>query len=80
MPTVFISYSWDSAEHRAWVRRFASDLRAEGIDAWLDQWDVQLGDDVTEFMERSVSQADYVLLMCTENFARKANERHGGLL
>jgi TIR domain len=79
MPTVFISYSWDSADHRAWVRRLAGDLRAAGVDAWLDQWEVQLGDDVTEFMERSVSQADYVLLVCTEQFARKANERRGGV-
>lgn len=79
MPTVFISYSWDNAEHKTWVRRLAGDLRAQGIDAWLDQWEVQLGDDVTEFMERGVSQADYVLLVCTEEFARKANERHGGV-
>jgi predicted Rossmann-fold nucleotide-binding protein len=79
MPTVFISYSWDDPEHKAWVRRFAGDLRAKGIDAWLDQWELQLGDDVTQFMERGVSQADYVLLVCTENFARKANERHGGV-
>lgn len=79
MTTVFISYSWDNNEHKAWVRRFAGDLRAQGIEAWLDQWEVQLGDDVTEFMERGVAQADYVLLVCTENFARKANERRGGV-
>ena len=79
MPTVFISYSWDSPEHKAWVRRFAEDLRAKGVDAWLDQWEVRLGDDVTLFMERGVSQADYVLLVCTENFAQKANGRHGGV-
>jgi hypothetical protein len=79
MPTVFISYSWDSPQHKGWVRQFAGDLRAQGIDAWLDQWEVQLGDDVTAFMEQRVSEADYVLLVCTENFARKANERHGGV-
>lgn len=79
MPTVFISYSWDSPEHRAWVRGLAGDLRRNGVDAWLDQWEVQLGDDVTEFMERGVTQADYVLLVCTDNFARKANGRRGGV-
>ena len=79
MTTVFISYSWDNTEHKAWVRRFAGDLRAQGIEAWLDQWEVQLGDDVTEFMERGVAQADYVLLVCTEYFARNANERRGGV-
>jgi len=79
MPKVFISYSWDSPEHRAWVRAFAGDLLSNGVDAWLDQWEVQLGDDVTEFMERGVTQADYVLLVCTENFAQKANGRRGGV-
>lgn len=79
MPTVFISYSWDDEEHRTWVRTLATDLRAKGVDAWLDQWEVRLGDDVTEFMERCVSTADYVLLVCTESFAKKANTRSGGV-
>jgi hypothetical protein len=79
MRTAFISYSWESDEHRNWVRRLATDLRSNGVDAWLDQWEVRLGDDVTEFMERSVSTADYVLLICTETFAKKANSRSGGV-
>jgi hypothetical protein len=60
MPTAFISYSWDSDEHRNWVQRFATDLRYQGVDAWLDQWELRLGDDLTTFMERGVSEADYV--------------------
>ena len=79
MPTVFISYSWDSTDHKAWVRRLAEDLRARGITIWLDQFDLRLGDSITAFMERAVTEADYVLLVCTENFGRKANERHGGV-
>ena len=79
MPTAFISYSWESEEHRSWVRTLATDLRASGVDAWLDQWEVRLGDDVTEFMERCVSTADYVLLVCTEVFGKKANSRRGGV-
>jgi hypothetical protein len=79
MPTVFISYSWDTDAHKAWVRRFGDDLRARGITVWLDQFELRLGDDVTAFMERGVSQADYVLLVCTEGFGRKANERRGGV-
>lgn len=79
MPTVFISYSWDTDEHKAWVRRFGEDLQARGIAVWLDQFELRLGDDVTKFMERGVSEADYVLLICTENFGQKANERHGGV-
>jgi hypothetical protein len=37
-PTFFISYSWDTEEHKAWVREFAARLRADGIDVTLDQW------------------------------------------
>jgi TIR domain/SLOG cluster4 family len=79
MPTAFISYSWDSEEHKKWVRKLASDLRANGIDPWLDQWEVHLGDSVTEFMQRCVSTADYVLLVCTETFGKKANSLSGGV-
>lgn len=79
MPTAFISYSWDSNDHKAWVRRLGEDLRARGVSVWLDQFDLRLGDDVTRFMERGVSESDYVLLVCTENFGQKANERRGGV-
>lgn len=79
MPTAFISYSWDSDAHRDWVRSLATDLRNLGVDAWLDQWELQLGDDVTSFMEHGISEADYVLLICTDLFAGKANARRSGV-
>jgi predicted Rossmann-fold nucleotide-binding protein len=79
MPTAFISYSWDSEEHKKWVHKLATDLCASGVDAWLDQWEVRLGDSVTEFMQRCVSTADYVLLVCTEKFGEKANSLSGGV-
>ncbi len=37
-PRVFISYSHDSAEHRDSVLAFADRLRADGIDAMIDQY------------------------------------------
>ena len=79
MPTVFVSYSWDTAGHKAWVRRFGEDLRTRGITVWLDQFELRLGDDVTSFMERGVTQADFVVLVCTENFGQKATQRRGGV-
>jgi len=79
MTTAFISYSWDSAEHKDWVRRFGEDLQARGITVLLDQFALRLGDDVARFMEQGVSEADYVLLICTENFGQKANQRRGGV-
>ena len=37
-PSVFLSYSHDSVAHKAWVRKLAEDLRGQGVDATLDQW------------------------------------------
>ena len=79
MPTAFISYSWDSDAHKAWVRHFATDLRSSGVTVLLDQWEVRLGDDVTQFMEQGVAKADFVILVCTEAFATKANNRSSGV-
>lgn len=78
-PTAFISYSWESDEHRKWVNRFAADLRDSGVIVLLDQWAVRLGDDVTTFMEQGLKNADFVLLVCTEDFAGKAMSRTKGV-
>jgi hypothetical protein len=79
VPSVFISYSWDSPAHRDWVARFAADLRSAQVDVILDRWHVQLGDDVTQFMEQAISRAEFVLLICTEKFAEKAAARLSGV-
>jgi len=79
VPTAFISYSWDSNEHKNWVRDLAVRLRDEGVDVMLDQWHLAPGDPLPEFMERAVSENDFVLLVCTPNFKAKADERRGGV-
>jgi hypothetical protein len=77
-PRVFISYSWDSIEHRRWVRLLAERLRINGIDARLDQWHVKAGESFTRFMEEEVTASDFVIVVCTPAFARKSNTRQGG--
>jgi hypothetical protein len=78
-PKVFISYSWDSPEHNQWVAGLATLLRQKGIDAILDQWHVQPGEDVGLFMERSVRESDRVLVICTESYVDRARKRKGGV-
>jgi hypothetical protein len=50
-PSVFLSYSHDSVAPKAWVRKQAEVLRAQGVDATLDQWDLQHGAELVAFME-----------------------------
>lgn len=78
-PSAFVSYSWDSDEHKDWVCNLATRLRNEGIDVTLDQWHLFPGDPLPEFMERAVRENDFVLLVCTPNFKEKADNRKGGV-
>jgi hypothetical protein len=78
-PRVFISYSHDSASHKEWVLDFASTLRKRGVDAVLDQWDLKPGNDLPHFMETELTNADYVLVVCTTNYVAKANAGQGGV-
>ncbi|MGV3774927.1 MAG: toll/interleukin-1 receptor domain-containing protein [Verrucomicrobiales bacterium] len=70
-PMVFISYSHDTKEHKAWVAAFAQRLVLNGVEVLFDQWDLGPGDDVPKFMEKAVSQADRVLMICTDPMSVK---------
>lgn len=78
-PRVFISYSHDSAEHKKWILDFATTLRNRGVDAVLDQWDLKPGDDLPHFMETQLSEAQFVIMVCTEPYVEKANKGQGGV-
>ena len=79
MPSVFISYSHDSVEHKAWALKLATDLRNTGIDATIDQWDLVPGQDVAAFMQRGITTTDRVLMICSEAYVVKADGGHGGV-
>jgi hypothetical protein len=77
--TVFISYSREGAEHEIWVRSFAARLRQDGVDALLDLWEIVPGEALPQFMERSVRDSDYVVVICTPTYKAKADGRKGGV-
>ena len=78
-PKVFISYSHDSPEHKQWVLELGTKLVKKGVDTILDQWDLTPGDNFTQFMEVGVRDLDWVLVICTDNYVRRANNREGGV-
>lgn len=78
-PKIFISYSHDSDAHKAWVLQLARDLVASGVDVVLDQWDLAPGQDVSLFMQRGISDADRVILVCSEKYVQKADGGSGGV-
>ena len=78
-PKAFISYSHDSPEHKQWVLELGTKLRRNGVDVMLDQWALRPGADFTRFMEHGIRDFDRVLVICTDNYVRKANDREGGV-
>ncbi|NOQ27720.1 MAG: TIR domain-containing protein [Bacteroidales bacterium] len=79
-PKVFFSYSWDDDEHRFWVLKLASDLIKNGIDVLIDEWDLdKFNNDLHQFMETGIRESDKVIIICTPNYANKANNRIGGV-
>jgi hypothetical protein len=79
MPTAFISYSWDSEEHRDWVRHLAVRLQHDGVDITLDQWHLVPGDRLPHFMEQAVRASDFVLIVCTRRYKKRSDQRSGGV-
>lgn len=79
IPKVFISYSWEDEDHKKWVKTLADKLIENGLDADIDQYDLELGDRLPQFMENEISNADYVVIVCTPAYKEKADNRRSGV-
>lgn len=77
-PTVFISYSHDSDEHKNWVLQLSTRLRLNGVDVILDRWNLKLGSDLASFMERGLSKSQRIICICSDKYVKKANDGKGG--
>jgi len=80
-PRLFVSYSWTTPDHEAWVLNLATELRDNGVEVTLDKWDLREGHDSYAFMEKMVSDPEIrkVALICDRVYAEKADGRNGGV-
>jgi hypothetical protein len=71
-PKVFVSYSHDSRAHADRVLALADDLRADGIEAILDQYE-EFGpaEGWVRWMMRQIDEADFVLMICTRPYCAR---------
>lgn len=77
---VFVSYSWDSHEHKEWVKKLADTLEEiEDIHVAWDGYDLDSLVDKNYFMEAGVHDADIVLVITTNKYKAKADARLGGV-
>ena len=69
--SIFVSYSHDSAEHERAVLSLSQRLRADGFDTTIDQDEPSPPEGWPRWMDRHISDADFVLIVCTETYARR---------
>lgn len=77
-PVVFISYSWDSPEHKAWVTNLADDLTSKGIYVLFDDY-LDSGTTLPMFMEYGIERADKVLVIGTPKYKEKCTGLSSGV-
>ncbi len=66
---VFISYSWDSAEHMDQVLRLAQRLRGDGIDAWLDRFVPAPKEGWPLWVQNQLDEAQFVIAIASEKYS-----------
>jgi len=80
MKKIFISYSWDGEDHQAWVRKLADSLEEDhAYHVVWDGYDLDSLSDKNFFMEKAVRDTDFILIVATEKYKDKANDRNGGV-
>jgi hypothetical protein len=70
-PKVFISHASEDKDH--FVLRFATQLRAKGIDAWYDAWEIKAGDSIVDkIWEEGIKNAQaFVIVVSSSSITKK---------
>ena len=69
-PRVFVSHA--SEDKARFVLDFATRLRANGVDAWLDRWEMGPGDSLVEkIFEEGLKSADAIVIVVSHNSVEK---------
>ena len=48
---------------KSFVRRLASDLKTRGVKVWLDEWELGVGDSLTQRIQAGILEAGYLALV-----------------
>jgi TIR domain len=62
MTKIFISHS---SKDKDFVRKLAHDLREMGVETWLDEWEIKVGDCIVTKVEHGIAGADFVAIVLT---------------
>lgn len=60
MITVFLSHS---SRDKDLARRIAKDLKSHSIKVWFDEWEIHIGNSISQKIERGLEDADFVAVL-----------------
>lgn len=75
---VFISYAWDDIDFSQKVLDFSNNLRKNGIDANIDQYEENPDMGWPIWMEQQIETADFVLVIGTKTYYEKFKQLQNG--
>jgi hypothetical protein len=64
MTQVFLSHS---SKDKTSVRRLAYDLRERGIEVWLDEWQINVGDSISQKIEMGIDESGFIAIWLTKS-------------
>lgn len=67
---VFISYPHSASD---WARAFADQLAKHDLLLWFDQWNIRIGEKLTDRIEQGLRESDAVVLVITPDGIRSPN-------
>ena len=61
-----VAFLSHSSKDKPFIRQLSSDLVKEGIDVWLDEHKILVGDSITEKIGQGLAQSDYFVIALSE--------------
>lgn len=67
-----VAFLSHSSKDKPFIRQLAADLTAEGVDVWLDEQRIGIGDSIPEKIAQGLAESDFFLLATSQHSADSA--------
>jgi hypothetical protein len=62
-----IAFLSHSSRDKPFIRQLAADLKANGVQVWLDELNIKVGESIPEKISQGMAESDYFLLAVSQN-------------
>lgn len=62
-----IAFLSHSSHDKPFIRQLASDLKGRGVQVWLDEWSIKVGESIPDKISQGLAESDYFLLAASKH-------------